>query len=417
MREFNSRVERFSPDLVVVETSTVSIYNDWKIINSLKEDFDVLIAAVGPHVTALPEETLNNSLADFVLFGEYEVTLLELAKKLGEKSSAGGVAGLAYRKGSKIINNGRREPVKNLDELPSPAWHLFDMKRYNEPFCENYPNFQMLSSRGCVFKCSYCSFPQLMFGGRIFRAHSPERVVGEMEDVIEKFGPKEIYFDDDTFTLDQERIKMICSLIKKKGIGVKWSCMTHCGCVSYDLLKNMKEAGCVAIKFGIESGSQEILNRLGKGLDLNHARRVIRWCRELGIRTHTTFMLGLPGDTRNTMLKTIKLIDEIGSDSFQISIAIPYPGTGFYEMALKNGWLVTDDWSRYDGNRYAVVSYPNLPSTEIERMKDYVDRRTFLRGVKSPRKVISKIKCSYEEGGPVKTARMIKTKLVELLKV
>ncbi|MEM4973567.1 MAG: radical SAM protein [Candidatus Hadarchaeales archaeon] len=380
--EFYRRCEQIQPDLVVAETSAVTFYNDMEILRNLKEELHSKIVVTGPHATVLYKEILRDyAHIDYVALGEYELSVAELVEKWGN----GEVAGFAIRKGEEIVTS-PRPLLKDLDTLPMPSWHLFPMEEYNEPFCTGYPNFQLLSSRGCLFKCVFCLYPQTMEFGT-FRAHSPKRTVEEMKKVLREYHPKEIYFDDSTFTQDKKRVHEICNLIKEEGLDIKWSCMTHAGTMDREMVFEMAEAGCVAIKFGIESGCQAIINKIKKGLSLEHAKKVFRWCREAGIRTHATYMFGLPGDTRETIRQTLRFALELDSDSAQFSIATPYPGTEFYRMAEENGWLIERDWSKFDGNNYAVVSYPDLRAEELMEFLRYAQRRWVVHLMSKPKRV------------------------------
>jgi radical SAM superfamily enzyme YgiQ (UPF0313 family) len=380
--EFFRRCKAAQPDIVVAETSAVSFQNDLRILGKIKELTGAKVVLAGPHASVLYSEILENyPFVDAVALGEYELSVAELSVR-GEFGK-----GFAFRGDGGGVKALPRPLLKNLDELPLPAWDLFPIWEYNEPFCRGYPNFQLLSSRGCLFKCIFCLYPQTMEFGT-FRAHSPRRTVTEMRLVLEKYHPKEIYFDDSTFTQNKERVREVCALIKQEGIKVDWSCMTHAGTVDRDLIFAMADAGCVGIKFGIESGSPEILRRIKKGLSLGHVKQVFRWCKEAGIQTHATYMFGLPGETRETMEKTLRFALELDADSSQFSIAIPYPGTEFYRMAEKNGWLVEHDWSKFDGNNYAVISYPELKAEEIMSFLRYAQQRWAVHLMTKPDKVM-----------------------------
>lgn len=335
-----------------------------ELLARIKNEVGCKIAVCGPHATALSKEILlNNEHVDFVLNGEYEFTTLELVKKLDKEKNYGRIKGLTFRKGRKVIKNPPRPLIKNLDILPWPARHLLPMGKYNEGFAE-YPNQQMISSRGCPFHCIFCVYPQVFYNHTI-RLRSAVDVVDEMEFLLDKYKPKEIYFDDDSFTIIPKHVTNICNEIIKRGLDIQWSCMGHAN-LSYDLLKLMVRSGCVGIKFGVESGSQDVLKKMGKPLDLRMVKKFVENCKKLGLKTHATYMVGLPFETKADMEKTLRFALELGTDSFQISIATPYPGTAFYKMVKENGWLVTNDFSKYDGNKEAVVSYPHLTKEEID---------------------------------------------------
>lgn len=362
---FIREVRRFSPEVTVMETSTPSIKSNLVVAERVKEETECRLVLCGPHVSALPEEALRNEFVDFVAIGEYEFTLLELVEALEERRDPR-VRGIAFRTREGVTVTERRPPVDPLDRLPFPARHLFPMHAYHELFCQHRPNLQMLTSRGCPYRCIFCLWPSTIYFGRKHRPHSPGRVVNEMEHVIEEYNPREIYFDDDTATLPRDRILEICALIRERGISAKWSMMGHVMTVDREMLGEMAAAGCIGIKFGVESADPEILRRSKKYLKLEKVKRVVGWCKELGIKSHLTFLLGLPGESVDSIKKTINFALSVDPDSVQFSIAVPFPGTEFYALAKKEGWLISEDWSNYDGARCSVVSYPTLSSRAIE---------------------------------------------------
>ncbi len=393
--EFYRKCESIQPELVVAETSTVTFHNDMRVLKEIKERLNPEIVVCGPHATVMYREVLrDHPYIDRVALGEYELSVEELVRKWeGERP----IEGFAVRKGKDIVAT-PRPILQELDLLPMPAWHLFPMEEYNEPFCSKYPNFQLLGSRGCLFKCIFCLYPQTMEFGT-FRANSPKRTVEEMKKVIEEYRPKEIYFDDSTFTQNRKRVYELCSLIKSEWIDIGWSCMTHAGTMNREMVFKMADAGCVAIKFGIESGCQEVLNKIRKGLVLEHVKKVFRWCREAGIRTHATYMFGLPGDTRESIRQTLEFALELDSDSAQFSIATPFPGTEFYRMAEEQGWLVERDWSKFDGNNYAVISYPELRADELMEFLRYAQRRWAVHLMSRPKKAWCMLREVYRAEG------------------
>jgi len=361
--EFVDYVKKTSPELLITEVSTLTIYKDLELMKRIKEEVGCKIALTGSHATALCQEILlQNPFIDFVLFGEYELTVLELAMML-RWNRFRNILGLAYREGNKIRINKPRQLIKDLDSLPFPARHFLPMDRYNEAFAQ-VPNQQLLSSRGCPFRCVFCLLPQTLYNHTV-RYRNPKKVVDEMQMLIEEYKPKEIYFDDDSFTLNPKHVLGVCKEIKDRNLDIAWSCMGH-ALITEDVLKTMVDAGCVGVKFGVETASQRVQKEIKKNLDVEQIKKFVKLAKKFNLRTHATYMLGLPGDTKETIEETLKLAVTLGTDRFQISIATPYPGTEFYNWVKKNGHLVTEDFSRYDGNKEAVVSYPNLSKQEID---------------------------------------------------
>lgn len=362
---FIKYVDKKNPNLLVTEVSTLTIKRDLQLMKRIKEEIGCKIALTGAHVTALSKEILSqNSFIDFVLLGEYELTVEELAKKLQSKNY-NNILGLAYRENNKIKINDRRPLIENLDILPFPARHFLPMDRYNEAFAE-VPNQQMITSRGCSYQCVFCVLPQIYYNHKV-RYRSPGNVVDEMQLVMDEYKPKEIYFDDDSFTLNQEHVLRICKEIKNRKLDVQWSCMGHAK-ISEGALKEMVNSGCVGVKFGVESASPIIQDKIKKRLNLDEIKKFVKLAKKYKLRTHATYTIGLPGDTKQTIEQTLKFAANLKTDSMQISIATPYPGTEFYDWCEKNNYLTTKDYIRYDGNKEAVVSYPNLPKKEIDEM-------------------------------------------------
>ncbi|MCL0078845.1 B12-binding domain-containing radical SAM protein [Dehalococcoidia bacterium] len=363
--EFIKQVDSFKPNLLVVETSTPTYARDTNLVKKIRDSLEVRTALCGAHVTALPEEALQNSFIDFVLMGEYEETLLELVSRLDDPRAYPKINGIAFKESGEIKINPRRPLIKNLDWLPYPAWDQLPIDKYDDSFTKHKPNFQMLASRGCPFRCTFCLEPYVWFGPS-FRAHSPRRVVDEMEYVMAKYQPKQIYFDDSTFTVGENRILKLCEEIKSRGIDIPWSCLGSVNTVSKRMLIAMKEAGCEGIKLGIESGSNEMLRQMKKPFNTEQVKKAFQWCHEIGIRTHGTIIIGMPGETKQTIRASIDLASKLKLDSIQFSLAIPFPGTAFFEQAKANNWLTTYEWSKYDGGCGPVARTEYLRVEEIK---------------------------------------------------
>jgi radical SAM superfamily enzyme YgiQ (UPF0313 family) len=398
-KEFNEYLRREKFDLVIIETSTISIYNDLRIAENIKKGSGITIVFCGTHTSALYNEVMKeNEFIDFVMYGEYDYTALDLIKTLEKKGDFSRVDGVVYREDDKIIVNKRRELIKDLDSLPFPERDGLPMDKYNEPFCKNIPNVQMVTSRGCPYSCIYCVEPSVYYGKPNFRPRSPEDVVGEIEFILRGYNPEEIYFDDSSFTIDQERVKKICDLMIKRGLKIKWSCMADTK-VEYETLKKMKEAGCISVKFGVESADHGILKNIRKVFTPEDAKRMVRYCKKLGIFTHATYMFGLPGETKETIRKTIDFFVKLKTDTAQFSAATPYPGTDFYRMCEENKWLVTKDWTKYDGSECSVVSYPDCTKEIIEEAIVKAKKKLFIAVLKNPRVFKSYVIGSYRSEG------------------
>ena len=363
------RISGFAPDLIVVEVSTPSFPVDIETIRRIDEQNDEPLVLIGTHSSVFHQEILAEHLfVDAIARGEYEYTLRDVARALDDGQTFASVVGLTCRDDDgEIVVRPDRPFIENLDEMPFPAREYFPWEKYHEPGYIALPWITMVSSRGCPSRCTFCNWPQTMYGHK-YRARSAGNVVDEMVECVDKYQPGEIFFDDDTFTIGKKRVIDICDEIERRGLDVIWTCMGRVDTVDAEVLGRMRGAGCRKIKFGVETGSREVMARIRKRIDLERVPEVFRAARDVGIEVHGTFMVGLPGETRETVRETIELACSLPMDTVQFSIATPFPGTEFFAECERNGWLVTRDWSHYDGRFGAVVSYPQLGKREIEQM-------------------------------------------------
>jgi radical SAM superfamily enzyme YgiQ (UPF0313 family) len=374
---FVCRLNEQGADLCVIETSTPSFPEDIRTMRAVKEELGIPIVAIGPHTTIFHREVLEQyPFIDYVARGEYEVTILELAKRLGDGRGAGRVAGITYRKDGRVVANDDRPFIQDLDSLPYPDRDLYRWERYHEPNFIALPWITMITSRGCPYQCTFCLWPQVMYGNR-FRTRNPRNVVDEMEYCITRYRPGEIFFDDDTFTIGKRRVLQMCDEILARGIDVIWSCMGRVDTVDEEMLSRMRRAGCRKIKFGVETGSPDIMAAIKKNIDLAKVPVAFEAAKRCGLEVHGTFMIGLPGETPETVRQTIALAKNLPNDSLQFSIATPFPGTEFYNHCRENGILVTDDYQNYDGTFGAVMSYPTLSKQDIESLYEMARRECY----------------------------------------
>ncbi len=348
---------------------------------------DSLIIAGGPHPSALPIETLQEiPQLDISAVGEGEITMYEIVKG----NPLPDIKGIAYRAGREIKLNPPREFIKNLDELPLPARELFPLKNYRAlpPYAKKNPSFSMITSRGCPFQCAFCSKDVFLDN---FRARSPKKVVDEMEYLINKYGAKEIRFYDDDFTLDMKRAEEICDEILKRGIKVIWSCITRVNLINENLLKKMKQAGCWIIFYGVESGNQKILDAARKGITIDQTISAFKITGRIGIRTLAHFMVGFPGETKETVQNTIDLIKKIRPDFIGGGILIIYPGSHFFKSVRNGKYLgklktlnekeVQSDiriTGTYIKGRYDIFE-DNLTFEQLRKAVQRVNREFYLR--------------------------------------
>ena len=295
---------------------------------------DVTIILGGAHATLLPEETLAAAPEiDIILRGEGDETIIELLRALRYKRPLDNVSGVSYRQDGKVVSTAARSTNVDLDSLPFLAYHLLPWQGYrpHPPHGRALPFAAIITSRGCPYRCSFCS--KSVFGNR-FRGQSPERVVDEVAYYRRKFGIKEIAFYDDVFTLNKKRAYAIADEIIRRRLKICWTCETRVNLVDKELLRHIKQAGCYSIAYGIESASQEILDILDKDITLEQAEEAARISHEVGLQTIGYFMIGSPGETPDTIRKTIQFAKKLKLDFAQFAVTTPFPGTKLYKLYL-----------------------------------------------------------------------------------
>jgi anaerobic magnesium-protoporphyrin IX monomethyl ester cyclase len=357
-KEVLQLVEAHAPDLTVINVTGVSNSHDLDFSSKLKQTIDTTVAVTGPHLTLKPEIALQNTNIDLVIRGEIENTILELSQRLPRTQD---VRGIAFRKNKGIVLTPTRQ-FTNLDDLPFPSYHKLPMKKYRYHLLNKRPLTTVLTSRGCPFKCMYCPYP--LGYGNVWRGRSVENVLQEFKLLVEKFKIKSILFRDQIFTFDMQRAEKICDEIIKEDIDIQWRCETRIDRLSKNLMTKMKKAGCSGIHLGIESGDPEVLKYAKAGVNLDLVRKTFREAKEVGIETVAFFLVGLPGETKESIAKTIRLAKEIKSDITWFNTPVPYPGTKLHELAEKNNWIIDKNWENYSGTQ-VVMRTDHLTAEEI----------------------------------------------------
>ncbi|MDD5650618.1 MAG: radical SAM protein [Candidatus Nanoarchaeia archaeon] len=390
LNDLNNKLIMFNPDYVGI-TFTTPLYNEAKEIADIVKKFNpkIITIAGGVHVTALPQDTLKELNFDIAVLGEGEETLKEII----DKKPLSKIKGIAYKEKNKIKINPRRELIKNLDSLPLPAWHLFDLTKYKSSklTTRNQPVGPIETSRGCVYGCTYCN--KDIFG-RTFRFKSPERVIKEIEHML-KSGFKEIHVWDDNFSTNLERAKKICDLIVEKNLKFSWAlaCGVRCDCIDEEFLLKVKKAGCYAIYLGVETGNPEILKKINKGETLEQIKKAFDMCKKIGIETVAFYMLGLPGETIETMNQTIEFAKNLGSDYAKFTITVPFPSTPLFHEWDKAGIIKTKEWSKYNFHTASkVYDHPNLSWDTLEKYYNKAYREFYFRPGYITHKIIKDIK-------------------------
>jgi len=379
--EVVSKIKKFDPEVLGLTATTPSIYKAYDVARITKDiNPDIKTIIGGPHVTFTAKETLKEcEHLDIVVRGEGEETVRELSDVFEKEGDLKSVLGITFRDNGKIIETADRPLIKNLDEIPFPAYDLlpelkFDGKKYAV----------MMTSRGCPFNCIFCSSSLLC--GKTWRGRSPENVVEEMR-ILKSRGINEIEFLDDTFTLNRKRVEKICDLIKREKLDISWSCSSRVNTINREMAEKMKSVGCHTVYMGVESGTERILKIISKGITLKEAEKAVKMVKEVGLNSVCSFVLGIPGETIETMKKTINFAKKLNPTFAQFTLATPYPGTRLFEIAKEKGSLLTKDWSRYT-TLDPVMKIPGIAAKELKSMLT----KAYIKFYFTPRKILEQLK-------------------------
>jgi hopanoid biosynthesis associated radical SAM protein HpnJ len=369
-------------DLVIIHTSTPSFANDVKVAAAIKDaNPRVIIGMIGAKVAVQAQESLERGTpVDFVARNEFDFTIKDIA----EGKPFAEVDGISYRDAAgAIIHNKDRAILENMDSLPFVS-DVYKRDLRMEDYFIGYllhPYVSLYTGRGCKSRCTFCLWPQTV-GGHRYRTRSVEHVIAEVKQIQRDFPQmKELFFDDDTFTDNLPRAEAIARELGK--LGVTWSCNAKAN-VPRDTLKVLAENGLRLLLVGYESGNQQILHNIKKGMRIEVARQFTKDCHDLGIKIHGTFILGLPGESQETIRETIQFAKDINPHTIQVSLAAPYPGTFLYDQAVENGWLDVANAELIDdhGIQIAPLHYPNLSHTEIFESVELFYRKFYFRAPK-----------------------------------
>jgi len=407
IEDLDKQIKDQQPDIAGITMMSPMYASAMRTVDSVRRNSNAKIVVGGPHPSALPEQCLqDNPNIDFAVAGEGEKALVDLVKALsGNGKSLDTIKGLTYRNGDKLLSTGHAQPIENLDALPFPARHLFPVAKYktHPPYGKKNPYMTLITSRGCPFQCTYCS--KSVYGSR-YRTMSPQRVVLEIRHIIKKYGIREIHFYDDDFTINMKRAEEICDLLIQEPIRISWSCTTRVDLVNENLLNKMRKSGCWLISYGVESADPNILKNIKKGYTIEQVQNAFSLTKKAGIRTVAYLMVGLPGETKETINKTIDFSLKLDPDFVSWGITALYPGSSLYESA-KNGKLGETDirytykdksWhasgSPY-GDGYAIIYEEQLSRNALQEYGRLANRAFYLR----PRyllRFIFKIRSFYE---------------------
>ena len=373
---FHQRLSKQNPDILGVTATTLLYSSAKQIISIAKETHpDCTTMLGGSHASFWDENALKETPSlDIVVRREGEATFLELLEKLQNKKSLNGVLGSTYRKkDGTIIRNPDRPFIEDLDALPFPAYHLFPLQAFHRMGKTIFP---LTTSRGCIYWCDFCSTVRMF--GKGYRMRSPKNVVDEIEKLHRTYGESQFTFYDDAFTVSPEHTRQVCQEFKNRKLDVHWDCETRVDMVDRDLLQTMYNSGCMAVWFGVESGSAEILGKMNKKIKLDQTRQAFKIAHEVGLLTIASTVIGFPGETEETAWETLNFIKKLNPDDIGFYVATPYPGTPMYELVKEKGWLRITDFDKYD-TATPTFETPWLSMKKIKEIRYKAHQQFYLR--------------------------------------
>lgn len=385
--DVRENIKKESPDVVFFSTSTCTIYKDLLVAKVTKEiSPSIITAAIGTHVMALPEDTFNESkYLDIIVYSsEWEQASLNIVKNLLNLENA---RGMYFRKPEgEIVKTDFQQPMQNLDDLGFPAHDKLEKELYRDPTTKRFPKTMVMGQKACINNCSFCCQPAF-FGAPSARYRSVEHFLEELK-WVQWLGFKEVMFNDATLTSNMEWATALFEGMIKNNINLTWNCSTRAERVNPGILKLMKRAGCHTIALGMESVDKAILKNIRKNIDPEQIRKSVSMIRKHGIDTILFCVVGFPGETRESIEKTISFLTTLDTTFITLGIAVPVPGTDFYRHVDENNYLSTKDWSLYDPMKKPVFSYPWLTSDEIAYYSTRGLRKFYLR----PKYIFSRLK-------------------------
>ena len=359
---FEELMRRKRPRYVITYLISSIIYNDLRVAELAKE-LGAATIAIGPHVSIMPESIADFPFVDYVIRGEVEEAVVELLNELEAGRSPAGIKGIAYREDGKAVITPERPLMEDLGKLPRPRQDLLPLRHYRMPMIDG-PFTMVTTSRGCPYPCIYCR-KMALWGNRV-RLRPVDDIMDELI-WLHELGVDNVVFLADLFTVNRRQVTELCRRIVEAGLPLKWQCNSRVDHIDEEILSWTKRAGCWQIAFGLESGSQEVLDKAKKGITVEQIERAINLTDRFGIKAWGYFIIGLPGETPETIRATIDLAKRLPLNLALFHVAVPYPGTEFNDMARENGWLLSDRWEDLDMNYSAIVEYPQLSAAEIDK--------------------------------------------------
>jgi radical SAM superfamily enzyme YgiQ (UPF0313 family) len=374
------------PDLVGISCTTPTFADAIQPARAVRLTFPTAIIVLGgAHMTAIPQEAMLEEVFDLGVVGEGELTIVQLVKEIENKgdldrATLEQINGLALRRDGQVILTPPRERIKDLDSLPHPARHLLPPLSAYRPTPASYrqlPLAVMMTSRGCPYGCTFCD--RGVFGNYV-RAHSPERILDEVEELLGRYGAREIRFFDDTFTINRKRVEQVCQLIIERQLRFPWTCLTRVNTVDEDLLRLMKEAGCWQVLYGLESGDPRMLKILNKGSSVEQNAQAVRWAFEAGLGVRGDFIIGTPGETAESLENTLAFTKRVKLDYAHFNKFVPYPGTELYDRLVSEGYEFDTQNLPPIVDHAAILYVPDgLTREQLKQFLDRAHREFYLR--------------------------------------
>jgi len=380
----------FKPEILCLHVMTWTFHQANEIAKLAKNTLpSISVIAGGPAITCTPETIMKYSVFDYGVIGEGEKTIIELTRIINSRNDAIKTPGIIYRINNQLLLSEQRPLIAALDTIPNPARHLVSLNRYSDVLSRERASATMISSRGCPYSCIYCDRYNRM--GNKWRSFSNRRIIDEMQELKDRYGVKEIMFFDDEFIIDRLRTIELCNLILEKNLKIIWECRSRVDVVDRELLKIMKRAGCYRIRFGFESGDDNILKILKKGITVTQSLECARMVKESGIEIFGYFLFGSPEETEKTIQKTIKLVFDIEPDFAVFSKVILIPGSELFEWAVSRKVIAADYWQRFIEGKLAntapCLSSRELPEQRIDQIIKEINTKFYLR----PRFIMRKL--------------------------
>ncbi|MBF0424785.1 MAG: radical SAM protein [Magnetococcales bacterium] len=404
------RVVAAKPDVLVIQDTTATIAADLQSAARIKTRLPrTRTVFIGLHSTVRGAEVLaRRDAVDFVIRNEPEYALAELVAALEDGHALTGIAGLSYMDGDHLVENPARQVNKALDLMPFPARDLLANDRYINPMTGKV--FTLIkTSRGCPYQCVYCT--AIPYYGRAWRARSVPNIIAEIKQVKEQHGIDDFLFHSDTFNLNRKFVFELCQCMIDERLEVSWMSNCRADLMDLEMARMMRAAGSRMVSFGIESGSDVMLQAMKKGLTTDQARRAVACCQEAGLQVIAYFVLGTPGETRQTMQQTLDFALELDPEVAQFFVATPFPGTEFYEQALRMGALTSDNWEDYMHGEADVFDYGDLSSKDFIAFKNHCYRRFYLRPGRILRTLSSNLSLLQSARGWGHIARFLRNRI------